>query len=139
MHWTSWRVASRQVALLDWQIPVADEYATAGFVAHKGSVMGYAYNSVHVMLYAMRHITTMERQNGPMLATALKDLKRICGGPWSKIAATPEPLMLLAEDLNSGDCDGPSLALAVSVVFVFLLRSREALTRVWPRSRNTVC
>ena len=66
-------------------------------------------------------------------------MKRIHGGPWRKIAATPELLTRLAEDLDLDDWDDFILALAVSMVLVFLMRSCEALRKGWPRTQSSAC
>jgi len=133
-HWVRWRLGRGQPLLLSGRDPQADEGELIDFVAYMGGLWSYAHSSVRVMLYAVRREHLLNRRGNPLaerplLALALKGLKRLQGGPRRKIPATMELLRLAIARLDLTTWDGLVKATALIFMFVFLLRSREALRK----------
>jgi hypothetical protein len=133
-HWWRWRAARGLLPYLDGRDPVADQEDLVLFVAYVGVSMKYRHATVHVMLYAMRYHHIVARQPDPLVDTPLlkivmKGLKRLQGGKGQKIPVTMGMLRALARGLDLDDWDDLVLLLGMSVMFVFLLRSGEALRK----------
>ena len=133
-HWVRWRVDRGRPLHLSGRDPQADEDELIDFVAYKGGLWNYAHSSVRVMLYAVRRDHLLNRRGNPLadrplLALALKGLKRLQGGPRRKIPASMELLRLAIARLDLEAWDGLVKATALIFMFVFLLRSREALRK----------
>jgi hypothetical protein len=132
--WVRVRTARRLPVFLDGRNPVGDQEALVEFVAFKGYIQGYAHGSVHVMLYALRYYHLLNRHPDPLqgaalLKMAMKGLKNMQGGSQQKVAATPDILLEAAKELDVDTWDGLITLLALAIMFVFLLRSREALRK----------
>ena len=94
------------------------------FVAHKALTMHYAYSTIHVMLYALRHVHLLEWWPDPLkdkvvLKMAMKGISRLQGAPLRKVPASMD--MIRWDDLV--------VAIALVMMFLFLMRSREALRK----------
>jgi hypothetical protein len=104
------------------------------FVAYYGGILGYAASAVRVIPLSVRREHLMNRSRNPLarallVEQALKELKRLQGGSRRKIPATA-PLVRHAIPLLELDTwDGLITALALVFMFLFLLRSREALRK----------
>ena len=133
-HWWRWRAGRGLPPYLDGADPVSDQEELVQFVAYAGVCMQYRHATVHVMLYALRYHHVAARWPDPLVDTPLlkivmKGLKRIQGGKRQKVPVTTTMLRALAMRLNLDDWDDLVLLLGVSVMFVFLLRCGEALSK----------
>jgi len=112
--------------------PVAAQEVLVQFIAFKGVVQRYAHATVRVMLFAIHHFHLLNRCPDPLfgapLYKALKGLRNLQGGSVQKVAATPDLLIEALNELNLDVWDDLVEALGLSVMFVFLSRSSEALS-----------
>jgi hypothetical protein len=133
-HWWRWRVAGGLPPYLDGRDPIADQEALVQFVAFVGIKMRYRHATVHVMLYAIRYHHIIARQPDPLVDTPLLKivmvgLKRLQGGRKQKVPVTAPMLRRCAQMLDLYVWDDLILLLGMSLMFVFMLRSREALRK----------
>ena len=138
-HFIRHQVANGRDVLMDGSDPVASQEAIVDFIATKGLIEGYAHATVHVMLYAIKHYLIMNRcpdrtLNAPLIKVAMKGLKNLQGGSVQKVAATLDLLLEALRELDLNVWDDLVVALALSLMFVFLLRCREALGPVEPET-----
>ena len=111
-----------------------DQQTLITFVAYMGLVMCYAHSTVRVILYLLRR-ACLENElpdplsNAPLLMLSLKGLKRMQGGPRRKVAASIDLIRYACMDLDLNQWDQLMLALAMVLMYIFLLRSREALRK----------
>lgn len=111
-----------------------DEEDLMQFVAHRGLVAGYAYGSIHVMLFAIRMEHLKSRYGDPLvdkllLKIVMRGLKRLQGGVIRKIPVTVELLLAVLDALDLTQWDDVVAATAIMFMYLFLLRSREALRK----------
>jgi hypothetical protein len=133
-HWTAWRLARRRPLYLDGLNPREDEDELLMFVAHKALNASYAHSTIHVMLFALRFKHLMARHPDPLedkllLRVAMKGVSRLQGGAWRKIPASMDMIRWLVSRLNLEETDELLVAIALVMMFLFLLRSREALRK----------
>ena len=133
-HWWRWRAGGSLPPYLDGVDPVADQESLVEFVAFVGIKMRYRHATVHVMLYAVRYHHIVGRRpdplaNAPLLTNVMVGLKRLQGGRRQKVPVTVSIMRCSAKELNLDDWDDLVLQLGISLMFVFLLRSREALRK----------
>jgi len=133
-HWAAWTALRRIPLYLDGSDPRADEEELLLFVAHKAMVALYAHGSIHVMLYALRRKHLLARYPDPLadkllLKVAMKGISRLQGGPLRKIPCSMGMIRWIAARHDWDVWDEFIVVLAVVFMFVFLLRSREALRK----------
>ena len=133
-HWRLWRVARSLPLFLVGDDFRSDQAELVSFVAYMGVTWNYGHGTVHVMIFAVRfhHLAAGHGdplQNTPLLKLSLKGLKRMQGGPRRKISASMDLIRDIIRRLDLEDWDDLMLALALVVMFLFLLRSREALRK----------
>ena len=119
---------------LDGQDPGADQEEILGFVAHKALNSHFAHSTIHVMLYALRFKHLMARypdplENKPLVKIAMKGVSRLQGGVWRKIPASMDMLRWIIAHCDLENADELLVAIALIMMFLFLLRSREALRK----------
>jgi len=120
--------------LLDGKNPREDQEELLAFAAYKGGVRGYAYSTVKVMIFAIRRLHIENREPDPLLTAILlpvllKGLKRLQGRGRRKWPATWGLIEKALQDLDLDNWDDLVLALAIMLMYIFLLRSREALRK----------
>jgi len=96
--------------------------------------MHYAHNTIHVMLYALRHLHLLERWPDPLqdkrlLKLAMKGISRIQGAPLRKVPASMDMIRWIIDRLDLEVWDDLIVAIALVMMFLFLMRSREALRK----------
>jgi len=64
-----------------------------------------------------------------LLKIAMKGISRLQGGPWRKIPGSMDMIRWIVSQLNLDDNDELLVAIALVMMFLFLLRSREALRK----------
>jgi hypothetical protein len=133
-HWVAWRLGRRRPLFLDGLNPVEDEDELLMFVAHKALNSHYAHSTIHVMLYALRFKHLMARCPDPLedkllLRIAMRGVSRLQGGAWRKIPASMDMLRWIVSQLDLDVTDQLLVAIALVMMFLFLLRSREALRK----------
>jgi hypothetical protein len=94
----------------------------------------YAHGTIHVMLYALRRKHLLARYPDPLedkllVKMAMKGIWRLQGGPLRKIPCSMGMLNWLADQLDWNNWDEFVVLLAAVFMFLFLLRSREALRK----------
>ena len=104
------------------------------FVTFYGVTLNYAHATVHVMLYAVRFMHVAEDRPDPLreaptLTMAMKGLRRIQGAGQRKIPGSIDIVRSAVETLDLATWDGLITAAAISAMYVFLLRSGEALRK----------
>jgi len=119
---------------LDGRNPREDEDELLLFVTHKALNADYAHSSIHVMLYALRFKHLMARYPDPLedktlLKIAMKGISRLQGGAWRKIPASMDMIRWIVSQLDLDNNDELLVAIALVMMFLFLLRSREALRK----------
>ena len=133
-HWVPWTIMRGIGLFQNGKDPVADEDETLLFIAHKAMVSLYAHGTIHVMLYAIRQKHLFARYPDPLkdsvrIKMAMKGVWRLQGGPLRKIPCSMSMITWLADHLNWESWDEFLVLLAVVFMFLFLLRSREALRK----------
>ena len=133
-HWAAWTALRGIPLYLDGKDPAADEEELVLFVAHKAMVSLYAHGTIHVMLYALRRKHLLARYPDPLedkllVKMAMKGIWRLQGGPLRKIPCSMGMLNWLADQLDWNNWDEFVVLLAAVFMFLFLLRSREALRK----------
>jgi hypothetical protein len=133
-HWTMWRMLRGSPLYLNGRDLNADQNELVSFVAFKGLVFNYGHGTVHVMLYALRfhHLAAGMGDplcDKPLLKIAMKGLKKIQGGPRRKIPASMDIIRSAAASLDQNSWDGLIMTIALVMMFLFLMRSREALRK----------
>ena len=133
-HWRRWRAVRGQPLFLTGGYPREEEEELIKFVAHKALTMHYAYSTIHVMLYALRHVHLLERWPDPLrdkvlLKMAMKGISRLQGAPLRKVPASMDMLRWAIARLNLEVWDDLMVAIALIMMFLFLMRSREALRK----------
>ena len=133
-HWARFRRYRGRPIFFVAETPAEVQDELVLFVAFKGVVQNFAHGTVHVMLYAIRFFHVMERlpdplANKPLLTVALRGLKRLQGGPRRKIPVTMRILERSLTGLKLDVWDDLVKITAAASMFVFLLRSREALRK----------
>ena len=133
-HWARFRRYRGRPIFFVTETPAEIQDELVLFVAFKGVVQNFAHGTVHVMLFAMRFFHVMERlpdplANKPLLTVVLRGLKRLQGGPRRKIPVTMRILESSLVGLKLGVWDDLVKITASVSMFVFLLRSREALRK----------
>jgi len=116
---------------LDGRDPRADQEEISGFVAHKALYSHYAHSTTHVVLYALRFKHLMARYPDPLedkrlVIIAMKGISRLQGGVWRKISASMDMLRWIIAHLDLDNDDELLVAIALVMMLLFLLRSREA-------------
>jgi hypothetical protein len=131
-HWSLWRFVRKRPVFLsdgeDW------EEEMMLFAAHKGVVLGYAWASIHVMLYAVRFEHLKARRGDPLegkvvLRMVMKGIKRVQGGQVRKIPVTVDMLREVMKAADLSEWNELVTVTAIVFMFLFLLRSREALRK----------
>jgi len=127
-------MARKQPQYLRGECPTADQAELISFVTYYGLILGYAFATVHVMLYSVRFAHVAEcypdpLKDTPLLTTAMKGLKRIQGGPQQKIPASMDLVTSAVSRLNLSVWDDLITATAILTMYTFLLRSGEALRK----------
>ena len=133
-HWVMWRMVRGQPLYLTGRDLNADQNEMVSFVAYKGLVFNYGHGTVHVMLYAIRfqHLAAGmgdPLRDKPLLKVAMKGLKRIQGGPRRKIPASMDIIREAVVGLDQETWNGLMVTIALVMMFLFLMRSREALRK----------
>jgi hypothetical protein len=133
-HWTRFRYYRGRPVFFTNEPPAEVQDELILFVAFKGVVQGYAHGTVHVMLHALRFFHVLERladplADKPLLNVVTRGLKRVQGGPRRKLAATMGIVEGSVVGLNLAVWDDLVKITATMCMFVFLLRSREALRK----------
>jgi site-specific DNA-cytosine methylase len=133
-HFTRFRYVRNEPPLPTGEDHALDQRTMITFVAYMGLVMSYAHSTVRVILYAVRR-ACLENElpdplsHAPLLLLSLKGLKRLQGGPRRKVAASIDLIRVACADLDLEQWDQLVLALAMVLMYIFLLRSREALRK----------
>jgi hypothetical protein len=133
-HWAAWTVLRGIPLYLDGTNPRADEKELLQFVAHKAMVALYAHGTIHVMIYAVRRKHLLARYPDPLseallVKVAMKGIWRLQGGPLRKIPCSMDMIRWIADRLDWENWEEFAVVLALVLMFVFLLRSREALRK----------
>jgi len=134
LHWAAWTALRRIPLYLDGSDLQADEEELLQFVAHKAMVSLYAHGTIHVMLLALRRKHLLARYpdplaDKPLLKVAMKGAWRLQGEPLRKIPCSMDIIRWIAARHDWDVWDEFAVVLAVVFMFVFLLRSREALRK----------
>jgi hypothetical protein len=133
-HWVAWRLGRQKPLYLDGRNPREDEDELLMFVAHKALNSSYAHSTIHVMLFALRFKHLMARHPDPLedkllLRVAMKGVSRLQGGAWRKVPASIDMIRWIVAQLDLEVTDELLVAIALVMMFLFLLRSREALRK----------
>jgi hypothetical protein len=144
-HWVLFRTAQGKSIFLDGKDPREDEDELLAFIAHMALNGGYAHSTIHVALHAVRFKHLMNRspnplEEAPLVRIAMKGVQRLQGGPMRKVPATMRMLRWIVKQLNLDDNDELLVAIALVTMFIFLLRSREALRKgKVPDAKQCIC
>jgi len=143
--WVLFRVAQGKSIWLDGKNPREDEDELLVFIAHMALNAGYAHSTIHVALHAVRFKHLLNRhpnplEEAPLVRVAMKGVQRLQGGPLRKVPATMSMLRWIVQQLNLDDNDELLVAIALVTMFIFLLRSREALRKgKVPDAKQCIC
>ena len=96
------------------------------FVAHKALTMHYACSTIHVMLYALRHVHLLEWWPDPLkdkvvLKMAMKEISRLQGAPLLKVPASMDMIRWAIARLNLEVWDDLMVTIALVMMFLFLM------------------